>query len=89
MDKTKIEKFASLGVENIEAQISAGKQEILEIFQGNPKLWFTQPKLVIGTGRSNPWINKCLHALVESGAVERKKGGALYFYRLRQAKTTQ
>ena len=57
--KELIEKFSKVGtseiVEDNELEVT-----ILTIFQTYPKQFFTQPQLVQGLDRSNPFINKIL-----------------------------
>ncbi len=81
--KELIEKFSKVGtseiVEDNELEVT-----ILTIFQTYPKQFFTQPQLVKGLDRSNPFINKILRRLVEKKKLNRVRQGNKFYYNLSQ-----
>ena len=80
-NKETIEKFAKVGtteiVEDNELEVT-----ILTIFKTYPKQFFTQPQLVKGLNKSNPFINKLLRRLVENKKLTRIRQGNKFYYKL-------
>ena len=47
---------------------------------------FKQADFVQNLQKSNPFINHCLHKLLDSGVIERKGTKRLYYYKLKVSK---
>ncbi len=82
-DNGLIKKFEKIGSTEIHED---GELEttILSIFQSYPNNYYTQPDLVKGLGKSNPFVNKILRRLVSNGKLSRVKNGNKFYYKLVQ-----
>ena len=68
------------GTTELPSNVGKLYEEILGLFNKNPKTYYTQSDLVKGFGKSNPRTNKVLRDLVEDGKVVRTKVSNKYFY---------
>ena len=78
-----IARFAEVGSTNIAAiATNATYAQMQAVFVGYPNKYFTQAEFVKILQKSNPFINKQLHKLVENSVVSRSGSARKYSYKL-------
>jgi len=76
--------FATVGTEKIEEAQNDTAVAVALVFKTYPNKYFTQKELVKGLNKSNPFINKILHRLIEAKIIVRTKGPGKFFYKAAQ-----
>ena len=86
MNKVLLDAFKNVGSEEINIVSNESVDAIKQVLTEYPNKFFTQKDFVENLKRSNPFINHCLHKLLDDGVIVRKGTKRLYYYKLKVSK---
>ena len=84
-----LSKFETVGTKEIKESEESMTGVMRAIFEKQPTTWFTQKDFVTNLNKSNPFVNKTLHRLIEQNVIRRVKSGYRFFYILKEQVTSK
>ncbi len=82
-------KFEQVGSKEITESEDSIISIMSAVFKQQPATWFTQKDFVTNLNKSNPFVNKTLHKLMEQDKIERVKSGNKFYYRAKMPKASK
>lgn len=77
-----VDQFSTIGTTEIKESENSIIGTMRAIFELYPNKYYTQKDFVTHLNRTNPFVNKNLHKLMEQGVIERIKVTNRFHYRL-------
>ncbi len=88
-NKNILSKFEAVGTTEIKEEQDSIIGTMKAVFESNKSKYFTQKMFCQVLSKSNPFVNKTLHKLMEQGVITRVKNGNKFYYRAVASKTAQ
>ncbi len=86
MNKLLIDSFKNVGTEEISIVNNETVDSMIQVFTEYPNNFFKQKDFVKNLKKSNPFINHCLHKLLENNVITKSGTKRLYYYKLKVSK---